>query len=99
MLLEVLFATYKNAVLASTATDTGVPPAGNGEPATGVNAPLAPILRLAIELLPVSVANSNCPLGSIVMPASVAPGSVAKGEPATCVSAPLAAIAKPEIVP
>src|SRR5450759_1025302 len=94
------FVAYTNRPVGSTTTELGFVPAANGEPGTGVKAPVAPSIWYP-EILPEPVpphpppcpqfaTYKNCPDGSTFTEWGADPA--ANGEPGTIVSAPLFAL-------
>src|ERR1041385_459107 len=75
---------------------TGLVPAGKNP--TDASGP-PETLKLAIPLLAESATYRNCPLGSTISPAAVAPAPNENGEPPSSVNPPLVPIAKAEMLP
>src|SRR6266446_6393018 len=75
-LVEPTFATYANFPDGSTVTEAGPNPAGNGDPATTVNAPVVALMLKAETLLELSFATyANLPEGSTVTESGPVPAA------------------------
>jgi hypothetical protein len=89
MLFERLFATYRNLPKPSVVTSKGCDPAGNGEPGTGLRAPVSRSNENTVTLFdPALVTKTNFPAGSIAIRSTDVP-PVANGDPATGVRTPV----------
>src|SRR5712692_2938834 len=76
----------------STPVALPVPPAGKGEPATAVSAPVAEMLNMDTVSVAGRATARNLPSGVTLMPSGDPPAPPGNGEPATWARAPLAAM-------